>query len=124
FVSTGPVSRVSGSLHNEPQFGFYHLLLRAWSALGTSEFALRSLSTVFAVLTLPALYCVGRRLFDGRIAATAVVLLAVNGYFVGWAREVRMYSLLAFASTVATLCLLRAIEQPDRWVRWAAWVMM
>ena len=42
---------------------FGHLLLRLWLYLGESEWILRSLSVVFGVATVPAVYILGMRLF-------------------------------------------------------------
>jgi mannosyltransferase len=42
---------------------FYYLLLRLWLYLGESEWILRSLSVVFGVATIPAVYILGMRLF-------------------------------------------------------------
>ncbi|MEY2449267.1 MAG: mannosyltransferase, partial [Acidimicrobiaceae bacterium] len=119
----GSNERLVEGLRAEPQFGLYHVLLRGWTVFGTSDFTLRLMSVVFAVLTVPALYAVARRLYDERIAGIAAAVLALNGLLLGYAHELRPYALAAFTATLATLFLLRALDEPDRPGRWTAWVV-
>src|SRR5690348_10859447 len=51
----------------EGNMSLYYLLLRGWILLGHSESFLRSLSLIFAVGTVPAIYALGKRLFSTRI---------------------------------------------------------
>jgi hypothetical protein len=83
-------------------------------ALDPSADALRWLSVVFALATVPLCYDLGRRLagtFAGLTAATlatASQLLAVYGTFG------RMYSLFAFVSAVSADLFVRALDRPTR----------
>src|SRR5258707_15319835 len=77
----------------ESNMSFYYLLLRAWLHLGHSEFFVRSLSVVFGVAAVPALYLLGRRLFNSRIALSSAAFLCVNSYHVHYSQEARSYSL-------------------------------
>jgi uncharacterized membrane protein len=86
---SGSTGDLAAEVKFEPQFGLYHLLLRGWAVFGTSEFVLRSFSVVCAVLTVPVLYAITRRLFDRRVATAAVAFLAVNRLFLGYGREAR-----------------------------------
>ena len=62
--------------------GLHTFLLDFWiKAVGESETAIRSLSVLCAALCVPALYLVGRRLFDRRTGLVAAVLLAPNAFF-------------------------------------------
>jgi 4-amino-4-deoxy-L-arabinose transferase-like glycosyltransferase len=83
-------------------------------AVDPSADALRWVSVVFALATVPLCYDLGRRLagsFAGLTAATLATtsqLLAVYGTFG------RMYSLFAFASALATDLFVRALDRPTR----------
>ncbi len=80
---------------NEPTMGFYYLLLHFWSAIaGNSPLALRMLSILFSIATLPAIYLLGGRLFNSRVAVTATLLLATNATAVDFAQSMRSYSLV------------------------------
>jgi mannosyltransferase len=118
---TGTRSDLAHALAVEPNFALYHLLLRPWGLVVKSEAGLRLPSLVFAVLTVVAAHAVARRLFGPCAAGCAAVLTAANGFFIGYAREARPYALFALSTTVAMLCLLRALEKPHgrRWLLWS-----
>ena len=60
------------------QHPLYYLLLRPWLAvLGDSATALRSLSLVFGVATVPLMYVLGRDLVDSRTGVVAGARVAV-----------------------------------------------
>ena len=100
----------------------YHVLLNGWiSALGSSEATIRMLSVLFAVMTVPALYAVGARLFSRRVGVVAAVLLALNTALYSYAREARSYSLTLLLVLVASYFLVRAAAQPQRRIFWAAY---
>lgn len=97
----------------EANGGLYYLLLHAWMVVGSSEGIVRSLSTVFAVATVPVLYALALRLFDRRHAAVATLLFAVNAFVVRYAQEARGYTLVLFLVTAASYLLLRALDAPS-----------
>ena len=107
----------------EANGGLYFVLLHLWLVLGESEFAVRSLSVVFAVATVPVVYALGSRLFGLRVAAGAALLLAVNAFFIQYAQEARGYSLLLFLASLSSYILVRAIEKPSWWT-WIAYILI
>jgi uncharacterized membrane protein len=107
----------------EMNMAVYHLVLHEWMRIGTSENAVRALSVVFAVLTLPVLYSLGSRLFSRRVGLTAAVLLALNPMFFSYAREARSYALTLLLVTVSMLLLVHALQEPGRLV-WVAYVVV
>jgi mannosyltransferase len=88
----------------------YYFLLRAWIHLGDSEFVVRSLSVLFAVLTIPVIYLLGERLFDRATGLTAAALLSVHSFHIQWSQEARAYSLLTLLLVVAAYFLICAME--------------
>ena len=81
----------------------YYWLLHFWTGLfGSSEVALRSLSTVLGVLLVILTYRVGQRLLDEPAASVAAFVAAVNPFQIYYAQEARMYMLLAFLGASAT----------------------
>jgi mannosyltransferase len=88
----------------------YYFLLRGWIRLGDSEFVVRSLSVVLAVLTIPAIYFLGERLFDRATGLTAAALLSVHSFHIQWSQEARGYSLLTLLLVVAAYFLVCAME--------------
>ncbi len=81
----------------------YYGGLRIWSVIGTGEFAL---------LTIPVVFSVARRLHGAPAAAFAAVLLATNVFFLRYAQEVRSYSLFLLLASFSVLLLLRALDSP------------
>jgi len=96
----------------------YYFLLRAWIHLGDSEFVVRSLSVLFAILTIPAIYFLGARLFDRATGLTAAALLSVHSFHIHWSQEARGYSLLTLLLVLATYFLFSAIESSDNQGNW------
>ncbi len=90
----------------------YYLLFSGWFRLGQSESFLRLLSVAFAVAAVPAIYVLGRRIADARVGAVAAVLLAVHPLVVQWGQQLRAYSMVVFLVIVATILLLRAVDEP------------
>src|SRR3984893_2313686 len=84
----------------------YYFLLRAWIHLGDSEFVVRSLSVLFGVLTIPAIYMLGMRLFDRATGVTAAALLSVHSFHIHWSQETRAYSLLTLLLVLTTYALI------------------
>lgn len=122
-VVTGSWKRyVETSVTFDPNDGLYHFLLRLWSILGTSEFALRSFSVLCVTATVPVLFRLGERLFGTRTGQIAVVLFAVNAFVIRFAQEARAYAFALFLVAGVTLLLTRALDQPTT-SRWAVWAI-
>jgi mannosyltransferase len=98
----------------------YYLLLRGWVHLGDSEAVVRGLSVLFGVLTVPAVYALGARLFDRLTGLTAAAILAVHSFHIQWSQEARAYSLLTFLLVLTTYFLISTLESPRSKSRWMA----
>jgi mannosyltransferase len=101
----------------------YYVLLRGWIVLGSSEGAVRTLSAVATIATVPILYLLAEHLFGFRPALAAGLLLATNAFSVWYAQEARGYALAMLLATVCTYALVGALERPTvRW--WAAYAFL
>lgn len=86
----------------------YYWLLKSWIAcFGESEFGVRSLSAVLAVLLVGGIYYLGRRLFGQAAGLAAMFIAALAPFQVYYAQETRMYMLLTL---LGTLCVALALE--------------
>ena len=94
--------------------GLYYLLLHYWMQPNASEGWGRAFSALFAVLTVPLTALLARHLFDARVAAIAGFILALNAFFLTYARELRGYSLALFLATLASLLFVLMVEKPSR----------
>jgi mannosyltransferase len=93
----------------------YYVLAWLWEKVaGDGEGALRSLSALFGIATVPVTYLAARELFKPAAALLAAGLIAVNPWFVWYSQEARAYALLALLATAALLFFLRALRTESR----------
>ena len=96
------------------QHPLYYLLLRPWLAvLGDSAVALRSLSLLFGVATVPLMYLLGRDLVDARTGVVSAFLMALSPFWIFYSQEGRMYTLLVLLVCVSTWLFVRHLAARD-----------
>jgi mannosyltransferase len=120
-IAALPVGEIPDALRQDGAPPLYYVLLHYWMELfGTGDTAVRALSGIFAVATLPALYFAGRRVAgqhaDERtrqiFSWTAVLLMATSPFAIRFATEARMYALEMLLVTLGLLVLCRGLEHP------------
>lgn len=94
----------------------YYLLARLWSGwFDDPVVALRSLSALFGLLLLPAVYWLGRELFgDACVSWAAVALAAASPVYLLYAQEARQYSLWLTLTALSSAALLYALRSGAR----------
>ncbi len=113
-IARRPLPQLFQALRRDGSPPLYYLLLHAWTGVfGLSVTAVRALSTLFSLLTLPVVWLAGRRLGGPAAARTALLLLAVSPFAVRYATETRMYALVQLLTALGVLLVLRAVERPD-----------
>lgn len=112
WMSRFSLSDLHSALKWDTSAPLYFVLLHYWTNLfGDSEFALRSLSALFATLSIPLLFFAAREmLVDKTSVAFVMVLYAVNCFQVWYAQETRFYALLGFLSLGSVCCVLLWLE--------------
>lgn len=101
----------------------YYLLLSGWIQMaGITEFALRYLSVIAAVLVIAVTFRIAREFFDQDVAVIAAVLSAFNPFQIYYAQETRMYiwvTLFAALSVWAMVALLKPprLQNPSEQTR-------
>jgi hypothetical protein len=98
---------------HEANMALYTLLLRCWLPFGDSERWIRTLSVLPALATIPAVYVLGRKLFDARVGLMAGFLLTIHAFHVRYSQEARSYSLFAFLSVLSCIYFLKFLEHPS-----------
>jgi mannosyltransferase len=101
----------------EANMSLYYLFLRFWLHLGDTPAFVRSLSVIFALATIPALYLLGRRLFDSRTGIIAAILLALNAYHIRYSQEARSYALTVLLCVLSSLFFVESLENPSHRAR-------
>ncbi|HSP37965.1 MAG TPA: glycosyltransferase family 39 protein [Frankiaceae bacterium] len=130
-IARRSVPALFAALRHDGAPPLYYLLLHFWTAVfGGSDIAVRALSGVLSVATLPVAWVAGRRV--ARVAAAfghverssthragtaALLLFATSPYAIRYGSETRMYSLVVLLVLLFGLAVARALEQP-RWGRW------
>ncbi|MGH2730111.1 MAG: glycosyltransferase family 39 protein [Actinomycetota bacterium] len=99
---------------SEANAGIYYGLLHFWITFGESEVALRTLSVLCGIATIPVLYALGIRLFDRIPALIGSVLLAVNAFFIENVQDARGYSMATLLITTASYLFVRLLWQPSK----------
>jgi hypothetical protein len=87
----------------------YYTLLHFWISPQSGEVALRSLSALWEVATVPVVYLTGRAIGGRRLGLLVALLQAVSPLHVWYAQQGRMYAMLTFFAAVALLCLVRLL---------------
>lgn len=109
-----PVGDLLEQLRRDGHPPLYYFLLHGWIELfGEGNTAVRSLSALFGIATLPLAWLAGRRYGGRGVAVAAVVLLATSPFAIRYATETRMYSLVMLLSLAGWLLVRRALEQPS-----------
>ncbi len=112
-IARQPLDQIPSFLRHDGAPPLFYVLLHVWMGwFGTSDVAVRSLSGVFGVATLPLAWLAGKRL-GGRTAAwAALLLLASSPFAVRYDTETRMYSLVALLTVLGFLGIDRALTRP------------
>ncbi len=102
--------------------GLYFWLLHFWRAgTGDSEFALRYFSVLVGVLTIAAVYLLGKMIGGRNTAVFAGILLALSRFDIAWSQEMRMYALAALLAVLALWASIR-IWQYGKPTDWLAYI--
>lgn len=97
--------------HGELNPPLYFLLLRLWiKTFGESNRVLRSLSVIFGLATILAVFLLGRKMFDERIGLAAAGVLAILPLHIQYSQEIRPYALSVLLVTFASLVYWRAYQ--------------
>jgi mannosyltransferase len=110
-----PLRQIPGALSHDGSPPLYYVMLHFWmEAFGQGNFAVRALSGLTSVATLPFFWLAGRRL-GGRTVAWVAFFLALSSPFaIDYATATRMYSLMILLSLLGFLALRAAYEMPTR----------
>ena len=90
----------------------YNLLLHSWMyVFGETELSLRSLSVLFGIMLIIALYFIGKRIFSEKVGLYAALIASVAPIHIMYSQQIRMYTLLSFVSLMSMYYLLRFIQE-------------
>jgi hypothetical protein len=127
FVGRGSFGELAGTVLGERGGAPLHFLV-AWivAHLGGELDALRAVSALFALASIPLVAALASRLADRTVAALAAVFASASWVLLFHGVYARMYSLFLFTSALAYLALLTALRDGGRrrWVLWAGGALL
>ena len=111
-----PLHQIPSFLRRDGAPPLYYVLLHFWmGAFGQSDLAVRSLSGVIGLATVPLVWLAGRRVGGRTGAWAAVLLIATSPFAVRYDTETRMYALVALLTVCGFLALDRVLVRPRPW---------
>lgn len=113
-IVQGPLAQIWPQLRRHAATPLDYYLLHGWVQLGRQEAWVRFPALVAGTLAVPAIYALGRRLFNRRAGSLAALLLAPASFSIGYSQEARPYALLLLLVTLSYLGLWRAVRTGRR----------
>jgi mannosyltransferase len=108
------LGEVGDALRRDGHPPLYYWLLNGWMRLvGDGDLAVRSLSAVIGVASLPLAWLAGRRLAGPSGARWALVVTALSPFAVRYSTEARMYALVMALVLAGYLLVVAALERPS-----------
>lgn len=105
------VPRMLSYLRFENNPSLYFIVLHFWMKLvGSSDLAVRSLSMIFGVASLPFIYLLGTRLHSRVAGMFATFLAAISTFQVFYSTETRMYAMYEFLALAAVWLFWKVYE--------------
>ncbi|MFP3901731.1 MAG: glycosyltransferase family 39 protein, partial [Acidimicrobiia bacterium] len=112
-IAALPVGDLFEALRHDGHPPLYYLVLHGWMQVtGEGDLAVRSLSALFGLATLPLMWVAGRRLAGRSGARWALAVAALSPFFVRYSTEARMYSLVMLLVVAGYLLLTDALAVP------------
>lgn len=77
-----------------------------------NDFALRMVPLIFALLNIPLLFLLVKRMFNEKVALLTIFLLAISPYHIWYSQEARMFALQWMLALLSLIFFLRTLEKP------------
>ena len=112
-IAQVPLGDMAAALRRDGAPPLYYVALKGWIELfGTSDFAVRALSGVFALAAIPFVWVAGRRLAGREGASIGVILLGSSPFALRYATEARMYSMVILLTAIGVVLLNAFLDRP------------
>lgn len=93
----------------------YYFYVHFWMKFfGTSDVALRLSSVLWGVLSIPALYCLGKTYRSKALGYFLAVISCLSPVMIYYSQEIRFYGMLMFFATISIIFFLRLIDSHDK----------
>jgi mannosyltransferase len=119
-ISRLTLEQIPAALHQDGAPPLYYVMLHMWmDFFGEGDVAVRALSGLMSVITLPLFWYAGFRLGGRRVAWITYFLALTSPFLIQYATTTRMYSLMVLMSVLGFLAIGWALERPS-WRRLTA----
>ncbi len=115
----GILQQVGHDVH--PPLYFWLLHVWRWGS-GDSEFGLRALSALLGVLTIAAVYRLGKVVNGRATGLLAALFITVSRFSIAWSQEIRMYALVSLLAVLGVWAAIRVWNE-GRPVHWLAYIL-
>lgn len=120
YYAREPLARIVIMTINDVHPPLFYLVHHFWlQVFGPSEWAIRSLSILFALGSLVLIYLLARQLFSASVAWISALLLTLSPWHIWISQNGRSNSMLIFLVLLSTLFLFRLLQDPQK--RWFVW---
>jgi mannosyltransferase len=107
-----PLGDIPEALRHDGHPPLYYWLLHGWMKIfGDSATAVRSLSAIFSLASLPLAMHLARRLDGHRAGLPAVAVLGTSPFAIRYATEARMYSLMTLLGLLLVVLILHSLQR-------------
>ncbi|CAB4589988.1 unannotated protein [freshwater metagenome] len=107
-----PFGEMAEALKHDGHPPLYYAFLHVWmDVFGSGDVAVRGLSGLFGIATLPLVWILGRRKGGTVLAWVAVAVVAVSPFAVRYSNETRMYSLVILLVVIGWLLIDDIVDQ-------------
>jgi hypothetical protein len=114
---SGILTIVAGDVH----VPLYHILLHYWLvAFGNTVPVARLMSLFFYLLSIPAVYILGKRAYSARVGLIGALLISISPFMNWYGNEIRMYTLFMLLTVLNQYFFLRIWK--DRPASGATWL--
>ncbi len=115
WISTKSVAAIIVTVSQDVHVPLYELLLHFWMQIfGSSIVAARSLSLLFFIGSVPALYYLANNSSTKSVARLTLVLFALSPFIMWYSSEARMYTLFTFVTIISNIFFLQFIRSQGR----------
>lgn len=109
-----PLSELREALERDGHPPLYYVLLHGWmEVFGGGDRAVRALSGVITIATLPLAWLAGRRVGGPRLGWTTVMVFGLSPFVLRYGSETRMYALVMFLVFAWLLSAWACAEHPN-----------
>jgi 4-amino-4-deoxy-L-arabinose transferase-like glycosyltransferase len=113
-IAEEPFGSIDDALRHDGHPPLYYYLLGAWTrVVGSSDFAVRSLSVALGLIALALVFAIARRHGGRELATMTAFVLAVSPYGVRYSSEARMYALVIVLVLIGWIALDAAVARPS-----------